>query len=125
MSHVLLTHLKQWHFDSVTSPPHLLKFRSGHQAPPHVIRFYGEDGKQLLTASRDRSLRCTSVVRDSRSFELSQGLPTFPARRLLDDPYHSRLSYQESNYIVCAARFAQAHLRHIIGILDDEIQRLG
>jgi U3 small nucleolar RNA-associated protein 21 len=26
-----------------------------------------------LTASRDRSLRCTSVVRDSRSFELSQG----------------------------------------------------
>ena len=27
----------------------------------------------MLTASRDRSLRCTSVVRDSRSFELSQG----------------------------------------------------
>ncbi|KIY43473.1 Utp21-domain-containing protein [Fistulina hepatica ATCC 64428] len=65
--------VKQWLFDSPTSPPRLLKYRSGHQAPPHLIRYYGEDGKQLLTASQDRSLRCTSVVRDSRSFELSQG----------------------------------------------------
>ncbi|KAI0320117.1 Utp21-domain-containing protein [Amylostereum chailletii] len=65
--------VKQWLFDSPTAPPRLLKFRSGHHAPPHLIRYYGEDGKQILTASRDRSLRCTSVVRDSRSFELSQG----------------------------------------------------
>ncbi|KAF8921083.1 Utp21 specific WD40 associated putative domain-containing protein [Mucidula mucida] len=65
--------VKQWLFDSPTAPPRLLKFRSGHHSPPHLIRYYGEDGKQLLTASRDRSLRCTSVVRDSRSFELSQG----------------------------------------------------
>ncbi|KAF9447264.1 Utp21-domain-containing protein [Macrolepiota fuliginosa MF-IS2] len=64
---------QQWLFDSPTSPPRLLKFRSGHHAPPHLIRYYGDDGKQLLTASRDRSLRCTSIVRDSRSFELSQG----------------------------------------------------
>ncbi|KAF8197530.1 Utp21 specific WD40 associated putative domain-containing protein [Pholiota molesta] len=65
--------VKQWLFDSPTSPPRLLKFRSGHRNPPHLIRYYADDGKQLLTASRDRSLRCTSVVRDSRSFELSQG----------------------------------------------------
>ncbi|CAL1705181.1 unnamed protein product [Somion occarium] len=65
--------VKQWVFDSPTAAPRLLKFRSGHHAPPHLIRYYGDDGKQLLTASRDRSLRCTSVVRDSRSFELSQG----------------------------------------------------
>ncbi|KAI0054018.1 Utp21-domain-containing protein [Auriscalpium vulgare] len=65
--------VKQWLFDSPTASPRLLKFRSGHHAPPHLIRYYGEDGKQLLTASRDRSLRYTSVVRDSRSFELSQG----------------------------------------------------
>ncbi|KAL7283597.1 hypothetical protein ACG7TL_003032 [Trametes sanguinea] len=63
----------QWLFDSPTDAPRLLKFRSGHHAPPHLIRYYGEDGKQILTASRDRSLRCTSVVRDSRSFEFSQG----------------------------------------------------
>ncbi|EEB89750.1 hypothetical protein MPER_12120, partial [Moniliophthora perniciosa FA553] len=65
--------VKQWLFDSPTAAPRVLKFRSGHFSPPHLIRYYGEDGKQLLTASRDRSLRCTSVVRDSRSFELSQG----------------------------------------------------
>ncbi|QRW15106.1 U3 small nucleolar RNA-associated protein 21 [Ceratobasidium sp. AG-Ba] len=65
--------LKQWLFESPDDPPRLLKYRSGHHAPPHLIRYYGADGKQLLTASRDRSLRCTSVVRDSRSYELSQG----------------------------------------------------
>ncbi|KAJ3549357.1 hypothetical protein NMY22_g922 [Coprinellus aureogranulatus] len=65
--------VKQWVFDTPTASPRLLKFRSGHHAPPHLIRYYGDDGKALLTASRDRSLRCTSVVRDSRSFELSQG----------------------------------------------------
>ncbi|KAF8610566.1 Utp21-domain-containing protein [Ceratobasidium sp. AG-I] len=65
--------LKQWVFESPDEPPRLLKYRSGHHAPPHLIRYYGEDGKQLLTASRDRSLRYTSVVRDSRSYELSQG----------------------------------------------------
>ncbi|KAI6028634.1 Utp21 specific WD40 associated putative domain-containing protein [Pisolithus orientalis] len=65
--------IKQWLFDSPTAAPRLLKFRAGHHSPPHLIRYYGEDGKQLLTASADRSLRYTSVVRDSRSFELSQG----------------------------------------------------
>ena len=65
--------VKQWLFDSPTAAPRLLKFRAGHHAPPHLVRHYGGDGKQLLSAARDRSLRCTSVVRDSRSFELSQG----------------------------------------------------
>ncbi|KAG8892661.1 hypothetical protein FRB99_002551, partial [Tulasnella sp. 403] len=65
--------VKQWMFDTPTSAPRLLKYRSGHHQPPHLIRFYGEDGKIILTASRDRSLRNTSVVRDSRSHELSQG----------------------------------------------------
>jgi len=69
----LVTVDQQWLFDSPTSAPRLLKFRSGHHLPPHLIRYYGEDGKQLLTASADRSLRYTSVVRDSRSFEMSQG----------------------------------------------------
>ena len=73
----LTFNIQQWFFESPTTPPRLLKFRSGHHAPPHLIRYYGDDGKQLLTASRDRSLRCTSVVRDSRSFELSQGNITF------------------------------------------------
>ncbi|KAL5511171.1 UTP21 [Sanghuangporus vaninii] len=74
--------VKQWFFESPGSPPRLLKFRSGHHEPPHLIRYYGDDGKQLLTASRDRSLRLTSVVRDSRSFELSQGSLTKKATAL-------------------------------------------
>ncbi|OCF33495.1 U3 small nucleolar RNA-associated protein 21 [Kwoniella heveanensis BCC8398] len=65
--------VKQWLCDSPTANPRILKFRGGHHAPPTCIRYYGEDGKQILTAGRDRSLRYTSVVRDSRSFELSQG----------------------------------------------------
>jgi U3 small nucleolar RNA-associated protein 21 len=66
-------HPQQWLFDSDTSVPRLLKFRGGHHAPPQHIRYYGDDGKQILTAGKDRSLRYTSVVRDSRSHELSQG----------------------------------------------------
>lgn len=65
--------VKQWLYESPTAVPRLLKFRSGHHAPPHLIRFYGEDGKQLLSASADRTLRYVSVVRDSRSYEMSQG----------------------------------------------------
>jgi len=66
--------IRQWFFETPTSVPRLLKERSGHHAPPTKIRYYGSDGKALLTASKnDRSLRYTSIVRDSRSFELSQG----------------------------------------------------
>jgi U3 small nucleolar RNA-associated protein 21 len=64
---------QQWAFDSPTAAPRLLKSRTGHHSPLTSIRYYGQDGKQILTASRDRSLRYTSVVRDSRSYELSQG----------------------------------------------------
>lgn len=65
--------LRQWLFESPTTPPRILRERSGHQAPPTFIRHYGTDGKALLTAGGegDRALRYTSVVRDSRSFELS------------------------------------------------------
>ncbi|WVO12563.1 hypothetical protein L204_100167 [Cryptococcus depauperatus] len=65
--------VKQWVCDSPAGMPRLLKLRGGHHAPPTCIRYYGEDGKQILTAGKDRALRYTSVVRDSRSFELSQG----------------------------------------------------
>ena len=37
------------------------------------MRYYGEDGRALLSAGADRALRYTSVVRDSRGYELSQG----------------------------------------------------
>ena len=65
--------LKQFVFDSPDGLPRLLKFRAGHSAAPTCIRYYGNDGSTILSASRDRSLRAFSVVRDSQSVELSQG----------------------------------------------------
>ncbi|KWU42006.1 putative WD-repeat protein [Rhodotorula sp. JG-1b] len=73
---------QQWLLDTPTAAPRLLKQRSGHHAPPHFVRYYGDDGKSLLTAGADRSLRYTSVVRDSRGFELSQGSIARKATRL-------------------------------------------
>jgi U3 small nucleolar RNA-associated protein 21 len=100
---------QQWLFDSPTAAPRLLKFRTGHHAPPHLIRYYGGDGKQLLTASRDRSLRCTSVVRDSRSFEMSQGL-SIPIQPLLISRFDlrmgRRISGQEGVYFINSTSFA-------------------
>ncbi|POY75072.1 hypothetical protein BMF94_1701 [Rhodotorula taiwanensis] len=74
--------VKQWLLDTPTAAPRLLKQRSGHHAPPHFVRYYGDDGKSLLTVGADRSLRYTSVVRDSRGFELSQGSIARKATRL-------------------------------------------
>ncbi|KAI5478393.1 WD repeat protein, U3 small nucleolar RNA-associated protein 21 [Pseudohyphozyma bogoriensis] len=94
--------LKQWLFDSPTSPPRLLKQRSGHHAPPHLVRYYGDDGKSLLTAGADRALRYTSVVRDSRGYELSQGSIARKANHLgvkpssLKLPVITSLSYSNS-----------------------------
>ncbi|KAL1706877.1 Utp21 specific WD40 associated putative domain-containing protein [Schizophyllum commune] len=63
-------------FDASTAAPRLLKSRTGHRAPPTLVRFYGEDGKQVLTAGPDRALRLTSLVRESRGCEMSQGRGT-------------------------------------------------
>lgn len=57
-----------------TTVPRLLKSREGHSCPPRLVRFTGEDGKTIIsTGGEDRSVRAMSVVRDSRSAELSQG----------------------------------------------------
>lgn len=41
--------LKQWVFDGVDGQARLLRFRSGHAAPPTVVRHYGS-GRLLLSA---------------------------------------------------------------------------
>ncbi|KTW25647.1 hypothetical protein T552_03507 [Pneumocystis carinii B80] len=64
--------LKEWIFDSPDSTPRLLKHRSGHSAPPSIIRFYQNDSHFILSTSRDRSLRGFSVFNDSQNTELSQ-----------------------------------------------------
>ena len=64
--------VKQWIFDSADGMPRILKQRSGHSAPPTYIRYYA-NGFQILSAGADRSLRNFSTIKDSQSFELSQG----------------------------------------------------
>lgn len=41
--------LKHWVFDGVDGSARLLRFRSGHAAPPTVVRHYGS-GRLLLSA---------------------------------------------------------------------------
>lgn len=74
--------IKQWVCDTDLALPRLLRSRSGHRDPVTCVRYLGEDGKQLLSASRDGALRNTSIVRDSRSAELSQGSLQQKAARL-------------------------------------------
>jgi len=67
---------KQWFFDQATGP-RLLKSRQGHQRPVSKVRYYGNDGKAILSCSED-ALRYTSVVRDSRSTALSTSQTEVP-----------------------------------------------
>jgi len=64
--------LKEWIFDSPDGYGRVLRQRSGHSAPPTMIRFYGHQGTQLLSSSSDNSLRHFSILKDSQSSELSQ-----------------------------------------------------
>ena len=43
--------LKQWLFDSADGTARLLRFRSGHSAPPTCLKFYGT-GNKLLSAGK-------------------------------------------------------------------------
>jgi U3 small nucleolar RNA-associated protein 21 len=73
--------LKQWIFDGPDGSARLLRFRSGHSAPPTVVRHYG-DGKRLLSAGQDRAFRLFSTIQDAQSRELSQNHTQRRAKRL-------------------------------------------
>lgn len=63
--------IKMWIFDTCDGDPRLLRFRSGHSAPPLCIRYYA-NGRHILSAGQDRAFRLFSVVQDQQSRELSQ-----------------------------------------------------
>lgn len=73
--------LKQWVFDGVDGSARLLRFRSGHAAPPTVVRHYGS-GRLLLSAGQDRAFRAFSTIQDQQSRELSQHHTQRRAKRL-------------------------------------------
>lgn len=73
--------IKMWVFDTSDGDPRLLRFRSGHSAPPLCIRFYA-NGRHILSAGRDRAFRLFSVIQDQQSRELSQGHISKRAKKL-------------------------------------------
>lgn len=73
--------IKMWIFDTSDGDPRLLRFRSGHSAPPLCIRFYG-NGRHILSAGQDRAFRLFSVIQDQQSRELSQRHVSKRAKKL-------------------------------------------
>ncbi|KAJ9167353.1 hypothetical protein P3X46_022014 [Hevea brasiliensis] len=73
--------IKMWIFDTSDGDPRLLRFRSGHSAPPHCIRFYA-NGRHILSAGQDRAFRLFSIIQDQQSRELSQRHVSKRAKKL-------------------------------------------
>uniref|UniRef100_A0A0D6QUZ2 Uncharacterized protein n=1 Tax=Araucaria cunninghamii TaxID=56994 RepID=A0A0D6QUZ2_ARACU len=73
--------IKMWIFDTSDGEARLLRFRSGHSAPPTCIRYYGK-GRHILSAGQDRAFRIFSVIQDQQSKELSQGHVAKRAKKL-------------------------------------------
>ena len=74
--------VNHWIFDNADGSARRLRFRAGHAAPPRCVQFYGVEGRVLLTAAADRSVRLFSTIQDQQSRELSQVLtiPTYVSR---------------------------------------------
>eukprot|EP00798_Chlamydomonas_sp_ICE-L_P015273 gene15273-21355_t len=53
--------VKQWVFDGADASARLLRFRSGHSAPPTCCKHYGQ-GARLLSAGMDRAFRVFSCI---------------------------------------------------------------
>ncbi|GFS88390.1 WD repeat-containing protein 36 [Nephila pilipes] len=53
--------LKIWIFDLPDDGGRVLRFREGHSDPPTKIRFYDADGKNILSAGRDSTLKSFST----------------------------------------------------------------
>ncbi|VFQ89188.1 unnamed protein product [Cuscuta campestris] len=73
--------IKMWIFDTTDGDPRLLRFRSGHSAPPSCIKYYA-NGRHILSAGQDRAFRLFSVVQDQQSRELSQKNVSKRAKKL-------------------------------------------
>ena len=66
--------IKQWVFDAADGSARLLRFRSGHAAPPTVVRYYGEAGTRLLSAGGELCLSAAVSFRFSQCGPLWENL---------------------------------------------------
>ncbi|CAN6464470.1 unnamed protein product [Victoria cruziana] len=73
--------IKMWIFDTSDGEGRLLRFRSGHSAPPLCIRFY-KNGRHILSAGQDRAFRLFSTIQDQQCKELSQRHVSRRAKKL-------------------------------------------
>ncbi|KAL7306527.1 hypothetical protein TKK_0001221 [Trichogramma kaykai] len=82
--------LKLWIFDAADGGGRLLRIREGHAEPPTSIRFYGEDGSNILSISGDSSLRIFNTK--TETFNKSLGRASFNRKtskkkaRAIEDP---------------------------------------
>ncbi|XP_026956003.1 WD repeat-containing protein 36 isoform X2 [Sagmatias obliquidens] len=66
--------LRIWIFDGPTGEGRLLRFRMGHSAPLTKIRYYGQNGQQILSASQDGTLQSFSTIHEKFNKSLGHGL---------------------------------------------------
>ena len=64
--------LHVWIMDDEVCGARLLIFKEGHQAPPTRVRFYGDDGANLLSAGSDSCLRSFSLEAELLGFSLGK-----------------------------------------------------
>ncbi|XP_046830128.1 WD repeat-containing protein 36 [Vespa crabro] len=82
--------LKLWIFDLADGAGRLLKIREGHSLPPTIVRFYGNNSDNILTAGGDSSLRIFSTI--TETFNKSLGRASFNRKatkkkgRSIEDP---------------------------------------
>lgn len=80
--------IKSWIFEFEDC--RLLKSRTGHAAPPSLVRFYDDYG--LLSAGGDdKALRAHSLLKDAQSHEISQGSIESRARKAQVKPVDLKL----------------------------------
>ncbi|OWK09540.1 hypothetical protein Celaphus_00005971 [Cervus elaphus hippelaphus] len=66
--------LRIWIFDGPAGEGRLLRFRMGHSAPLTKIRYYGQNGQQILSASQDGTLQSFSTIHEKFNKSLGHGL---------------------------------------------------
>lgn len=82
--------IKLWIFDLADGAGRLLRIREGHSEPPNIVRFFGDEGNNILTAGSDSSLRMFSTV--TEMLNKSFGRASFNRKaarkrgRLIEDP---------------------------------------
>ncbi|KAG1680276.1 WD repeat-containing protein 36 [Nymphon striatum] len=64
--------IKMWMFDMPDGGARLYKILGGHCFPPNKIRFHGANGKDIISAGQDSTLRTFSTIKDHLNKNLGQ-----------------------------------------------------